>query len=347
MSTFNWQDVLMDEDNGLPVPPAKENLPDDNEGKPELETQDFPAAGDLPEDETDPGMKDVPRGKDPVTGLDSKEYDDVSAFLDADDTDASDDEAEDKGEKGDEKEDNASDDEASEGEEASDGEAEDEAKKKETDSFIFDDFLFDEEGGLPVPAPKEDLPSDNEGQPEKETQGQPAAGDLPEDDTDPGMKDVPRGKDPITGLNPGDYDDIMNILVDKKDGEDEEDESSDDDEEDEDKKKKKEQGEGSDDDGASKDGDTEGDNEDIKDFRDFFVDADTEIPDGPEGSKLEPADPVDGKGDDVCPIGDPDLPSTLTEPVIVPSDDPDAAPATKDQLMDLFREDVRFSFGDF
>ena len=337
MSTFEWQDVLMDEDNGLPVPSPKEDLPSDNEKEGEDNGQGSEAAGALSEDDDPNGMKDVPRGEDPISGTKSNEYDDnLDAFLnsitdeDSSDEDDADDAEEDKDEK--------------DSKEKSDEEEEDNGEKDTKDEFGFDDdFLYDEEGGLPVPSPKEDLPSDNEAEGEDNGQGSEAAGALSEDDDPKGMKDVPRGEDPITGTKPNEYDDALDQFLDAiKDKDDEESDESEDDKDD----KKEEQGEdkGSDDDGASKDGDTKGDDdEEIKDFGDFFVDADTEIPDGPEGTKLEPADPVDGNGDDVCPIGDPDLPSNLTEPVIVPSDDP----GTKDELLNSFREDVRFTFGDF
>lgn len=324
--SFDWQDVLMDEDNGLPVPAAKEDLPTDNEKEGEDNGQGSEASGALSEDDDPKGMKDNPNGEDPITGTKSTEYDDLlDEFLDEDDEKS---------------EDNADDAEEDEDTEDSKEKSDEENKDEDTkDEFIFDE-LFDEEGGLPVPPVKEDLPSDNEKEGEDNGWDSEAAGALSEDDTDPGMKDVPRGKDPITGTTSTEYDDLMDIFMD------EDDEDSGDEKEDKGEEKKEEQGEdkGSDDDGASKNDDVKGDDdEDVKDFADFFFDADTEIPDGPEGTKLEPADPVDGNGNDVCPIGDPDLPSNLTEPVIVPSDDP----GTKDELLDSFREDVRFSFGDF
>ena len=317
MSAFDWQDVLMDEDNGLPVPAAKEDLPSDNEKEGEDNGFDSEASGALSEDDTDPGMKDVPTGEDPISGTKSTEYDDLMDEL-LDKEDSEDDESDDEDEK----------------EEKEDDEEED--KKEDTkDMSYLDDLFFDEEGGLPLDPVKEDLPSDNEKEGEDNGWDSEAAGSLSEDDTDPGMKDVPRGEDPITGTKSTEYDDLMDVLTDKEDEEEEKEDE-----------KKEDQGEdkGSDDDGASKDDDVKGDDdEDVKDFADFFFDADTEVPDGPEGTHLKPADPVDGNGHDVCPIGDPDLPSNLTEPVVVPSDDP----GTKDKILDSFREDVRFSFGDF
>lgn len=331
-----WQDVLMDEDNGLPVPAAKEDLPSDNEKEGEDNGWGSEASGALSEDDDPSGMKDVPDGEDEISGTKSTEYDDVllDSFYD-----------EDEEEKEDDKE---------EEEESSDDEEKEEKEEKDEDTKdYFEDNYYDEEGGLPVDPVHEDLPSDNEKEGEDNGWDSEAAGALSEDDTDPGMKDVPRGKDPITGTTSTEYDDCMGALMNSfrdeyYDEDDEKEDKGDDD---------KDQGEeeGSDDDGASKDDDTKGEDEEdekkdddtkdeyVDDFEDFFVDADTEIPDGPEGTKLEPADPVDGNGNDVCPIGDPDLPSNLTEPVVVPSDDP----GTKDELLGSFREDARFSFGDF
>ena len=71
MSDFGWTDVLTDED---PVGNPTVHLPKDNEGKPEREEQGQPAAGDLPEDDTDPGMHDVPFGTDPNNGMKSGDY---------------------------------------------------------------------------------------------------------------------------------------------------------------------------------------------------------------------------------------------------------------------------------
>lgn len=326
--SFDWQDVLMDEDNGLPVPAAKEDLPSDNEKEGEDNGQGSEASGALSEDDDPKGMDDTPNGKDPISGTNSTEYDDLMDELMNEYTDE------------DDSEDDKSDDDEKSDDDSEDDKGEDDKGDKEEDTkdeYIFDEFFYDEEGGLPVPPVKEDLPSENEKEGEDNGWDSEAAGALSEDDTDPGMKDYPRGKDPITGTPSTGYDDLMDILMDKDDEEE-------DDKEDDDKKEDQGEDKGSDDDGASKDDDVKGDDdEDVKDFADFFFDADTEIPDGPEGTKLEPADPVDGNGKAVCPIGDPDLPSNLTEPVIVPSDDP----GTKDELLDSFREEVRFSFGDF
>ena len=339
MSTFDWQDVLMDEDEGLPVPAAKEDLPTDNEKEGEDNGFDSPAAGDLPEEEDPDGMKDVPRGKDPISGNDSKDYDDqfLDSFLDEDDAEKKDDE-----EKSD---DEGEDDKKEEKEDKKDEEDEEPADDKDVKDSSFSNLFQDEEGGLPVPAPKEDLPDENEKEGEDNGFDSPAAGDLPEDDTDPGMKDVPRGEDPITHMTSKEYDDLINFYADKED-EDKEEKEDDKEEKEDEGEDKKDQGEdkGSDDDGASKDEPVEGD-EEVKDFADFFVDGVGEkTPDADgAGADLKPADPVDGDGKKVDPIGDPDLPSNLTEPVLVPADDP----GTKDEMLDILKQDARFSFGDF
>jgi hypothetical protein len=337
MSAFDWQDVLMDEAEGLPVDKPTEDLPSKNEEKPEDNGWDSPAAGDLPEDDDPNGMKDVPNYEDPISGNKPGDYDNLMNELF--------DEDENEGDKGEEKEEESEDEEEPK---KGDDKSEDEGEEKGTsDEYVFDSFFYDEAEGLPMDPVKEDLPSDNEKEGEDNGWDSPAAGDLPEDDTDPGMKDVPRGEDPITGTKSTQYDDLMTGLMDEftdeDDSEKKEDDSDDEgDEGDEDKGKKKEQGEdeGSDDDGAS-------DDEAVEDFADFFVDSvgeETPDADGADAD-LEPADPVDGDGKKVDPIGDPDLPSNLTEPVLVPADDPQYA--TKDELMDVLREDVRFSFGDF
>ena len=337
MSDFAWHDVL-DDDPVLdfesdPVPATTTKLPNDNEGKPELEEQGQPAAGDLPEDDKDPGMHDVPQGTDPNTGLKSGDYDDVVNEL-TDDFEDKADESDDEKEEG---EDDKGDDEDKKDDESKDEGKEEDTKDVFTDTFTdfdedttdFYDFESDDPG-----QPKTDLPKDNEGKPEMEEQDFPAAGDLPENEKDPGMKDVPDGTDPNNGMKSTEYDDVVHGFMDEDDEEGAKDQGED---------------EGSDDDGASKDGDTKGDDdkddkkddeEEVKDFADFFVDADVVEPEGlPAGNGAEPADPVDQNGDDVCPIGDPDLPKTLTEPVKVPV----AGPAK-----DSADADARFAFfGDF
>ena len=65
-----------------------------------------------------------------------------------------------------------------------------------------------------------------------------------------------------------------------------------------------------------KDDDENGDEDEKKDFFRFF-DEGIEEPENLPGDP-EPADPVDQNGKEICPIGNPDLPENLTEPVLEP-----------------------------
>jgi hypothetical protein len=346
-----WTDVFTDEDNGLPVPAATEDLPDDNEEKGEDNGQDSEAAGALSEDDDPSGMKDVPNGEDEISGTKSTEYDDTflsDKWYNEDDKD--------QGEENGSDNDNADKDGATQGED--DDKSDDEGDKDEDDTkdeyydVFVDTGFIDEEGGLPLDPVKEDLPNDNEKEGEDNGQGSEAAGALSEDDTDPGMKDVPTGEDEITGTKSTGYDDMFIDNWEDKDDEESDDEGSDDDKSDD----AAQSDEGSDDKGDDKGGDDDSEDKDTKDeytnFEDFFVNSvgeETPDADGADAN-LEPADPVDGNGKKISPTGDPDLPSNLTEPVLVPADDPDYPndTKTKDEFRQELGEDERFGFfGDF
>ena len=193
-----------------------------------------------------------------------------------------------------------------------------------------------------------------------------AAGALPEKDDPNGMKTEPFGQDEISKQKSTEYDDVLNFF-DKKD----DDDASGDDEGEDDGKDEGEKAEdgdkaekpadkGSDDDGASKSAPLEGDDKDkkkedendevIKDLASFFDDANVAEPDGlPSGSTAKPAEPVDGNGNDVCPIGEPDPKAKLTEPIKVPVASPAGGhDGELKNAMNMFDEDnSRFSFGDF
>lgn len=334
----NWLDVLMDED---PVGNPKVDLPSENEKEGEHEEAGHEASGALSEDDDPKGMKTVPFGEDEITGEKSTGYDDAWSIFDKDDEDESgegkegkeDDKKEDDKEEGDKKDDKGSDDD--DASKSAPLEGEEDADKKLKDFLA---FLDEDAPGNP----KVDLPSENEKEGEKEAAGHEAAGALSEDDDPKGMKNVPAGEDEISGEKSTEFDDVWSIF-DKDDEDEEEKEPEDDDKEDKGKDDdkeadKKEEEEPSD------------DEEPVKDFSCFFVDEGVEEPDGlPSGSTAKPAEPVDGNGHDVDPIGDPDLPSNLTEPVLTPVSSP--AGGKEGELknaLNMFDEDnSRYFFGDF
>jgi hypothetical protein len=324
----NWLNILMDED---PVGNPTVDLPTENEKEGEHEEAGHEASGALSEDDDPKGMKTVPFGEDEITGEKSTGYDDAWSIFDKDDEDADEDE--------DDKEDGKKDDKGSDDDDASksaplEGEEDDDDKKLKDFLAVLDE---DDPGN-----PTIDLPSENEKEGEKEAAGHEASGALSEDDDPKGMKNVPAGEDEISGEKSTEFDDVWSIFdkddeeKDKKD-----DEADDGDKEDKDDDKdtdKKEEEKPSD------------DEEPVKDFSDFFVDEGVEEPDGlPSGSTAKPAEPVDGNGHDVDPIGDPDLPSNLTEPVLVPVASPEGGKEgeLKNALNMLDEDNSRYFFGDF
>lgn len=336
----SWLDILMDED---PVGNPKVDLPTENEKEGEHEEAGHEASGALSEDDDPKGMKTVPFGEDEITGEKSTGYDDAWSIFDKDDEDddgegkeskedKEDDKKEDDKEEGDKKDDKGSDDD--DASKSAPLEGEEDADKKLKDFLA---FLDEDAPGNP----KVDLPSENEKEGEKEAAGHEASGALSEDDDPKGMKNVPAGEDEISGEKSTEFDDVWSIF-DKDDEDEEEKEPEDDDKEDkgEDDKEadKKEEEEPSD------------DEEPVKDFSCFFVDEGVEEPDGlPSGSTAKPAEPVDGNGHDVDPIGDPDLPSNLTEPVLVPVASPEGGKEGElKNALNMFDEDnSRYFFGDF
>ena len=339
----NWLDILMDED---PVGNPKVDLPSENEKEGEHEEAGHEASGALSEDDDPKGMKTVPFGEDEITGEKSTGYDDFMSFVDKDEEKDAEGEKEDKGsKKDDDKEEDDKEDKGSDDDGASESaplKGEPEEGGEDTDKKLKDFLAFLDED---APGnPKVDLPSENEKEGEKEAAGHEAAGALSEDDDPKGMKNVPAGEDEISGEKSTQFDDVWSIF-DKDDEEDEgkeEEEPKDDDKEDkgEDDKEadKKEEEEPSD------------DEEPVKDFSCFFVDEGVEEPDGlPSGSTAKPAEPVDGNGHDVDPIGDPDLPSNLTEPVLVPVASPEGGKEGElKNALNMFDEDnTRYFFGDF
>ena len=333
----NWLDVLMDED---PVGNPVVDLPTENEKEGEKEAAGHEAAGALSEDDSPAGVKTEEPGKrdDEITKQKPNAVEDFLSFLDKDE-DEDTEEEEDKDSKKDDDEKGSDDDDASKSEPLQ-GEDDEDKKLKDFLSVLDEDTPEN---------PKVDLPSENEKEGEKEAAGHEASGALSEDDDPNGVKSDPAGdrKDSV-GDKPSDFDDVWSIF--DKDDEDEDgkaDAGADDAEGEEDGKEDKEDKKSEKKEEEEKPSD---DDEPIKDFSDFFVDADVEEPDGlPSGSTAKPAEPVDGNGHDVDPIGDPDLPSNLTEPVLVPV----ASPAGgKDgelkNAMNIFDDDnSRFFFGDF
>ena len=350
----NWLDVLMNED---PVGNPKVDLPSENEKEGEKEAAGHEAAGALSEDDDPKGMKTVPAGQDEITGTKSTGYDDFLNFLDKDgEGDACPecgknpcecDKKEKKDEKKDDKEEGKEekkDDKGSDDDDASKsaplkGEPEAGDPDKELKDFL--NFLDEDNPGNP----KVDLPSENEKEGEKEKSGHEAAGALSEDDDPKGTKNVPAGEDEISGEKSTEFDDFAAIF-----NKDEDEDPAKEDEEPADDKSEKDDKKEDEEDASKEDKEPTDDEEPVKDFSCFFVDADVEEPDGlPSGSTAKPAEPVDGNGHDVDPIGDPDLPSNLTEPVKVPVSSP--AGGKEGELknaMNVFDEDnSRFFFGDF
>lgn len=329
---MSWLDVLMDED---PVGNPKVDLPSDNEKEGEKEAAGHEASGALSEDDDPKGMKTVPFGEDEITGEKSTGYDDFLNFTDKDDDKEDDeDKKEDKEEK---KDDKGSDDDGASDSEPLKGEPAEEDKELKDFLAILDE---DAPGN-----PKTDLPKENEKAGEKEEAGHEASGALSEDDDPKGTKSVPAGEDEISGDKSTQFDDVWSIF--DKDSEEDagkEEEPKDDDKED--------KGDDKDDEKADKKEEEtpSDDDEPVKDFSCFFVDEGVEEPDGlPSGSTAKPAEPVDGNGHDVDPIGDPDLPSNLTEPVLVPVSSPAGGKEGElNNAMNIFDEDNgRFFFGDF
>lgn len=333
----SWLNILMDED---PVGNPTVDLPTENEKEGEHEEAGHEASGALSEDDDPKGMKTVPFGEDEITGEKSTGYDDAWSIFDKDDEEAGDDDKEDKGAKkeDDKEEGGKKDDKGSDDDDASKSaplEGEEDADKKLKDFLA---FLDEDAPGNP----KVDLPSENEKEGEKEAAGHEASGALSEDDDPKGMKNVPAGEDEISGEKSTEFDDVWSIF-DKDDEDEEEKEPEDDDKED--------KGEDDDKEADKKEEEKPSDDEEpVKDFSRFFVDEGVEEPDGlPSGSTAKPAEPVDGNGHDVDPIGDPDLPSNLTEPVLVPVASPEGGKEGElKNALNMFDEDnSRYFFGDF
>ena len=334
----SWLNILMDED---PVGNPTVDLPTENEKEGEHEEAGHEASGALSEDDDPKGMKTVPFGEDEITGEKSTGYDDAWSIFDKDDEDddgegkenKEDDKKEDDKEEGDKKDDKGSDDD--DASKSAPLEGEEDADKKLKDFLA---FLDEDAPGNP----KVDLPSENEKEGEKEAAGHEASGALSEDDDPKGMKNVPAGEDEISGEKSTEFDDVWSIF-DKDDEDEEEKEPEDDDKED--------KGEDDDKEADKKEEEKPSDDEEpVKDFSCFFVDEGVEEPDGlPSGSTAKPAEPVDGNGHDVDPIGDPDLPSNLTEPVLVPVASPEGGKEGElKNAPNMFDEDnSRYFFGDF
>lgn len=373
----DWKDIFMDED---PVSNPTVDLPKDNEKPAEKEAAGQPAAGDLPEDDDPKGVKNEPAGDHPdFTGdKPSAAFDELLNIFDK--LEKEDEEAAAAAAKGDQGSADANTEKALDAEKkgkkaegADDDTAEDDGKeeKKDPEKELKDLFNFLDENPDPVPPVKVDLPKENEQAGEKEAAGQPAAGALPEKDDPNGMKTEPFGQDEISKQKSTEYDDVLNFF-DKKDDDDaagddegedggkDEGEKADGEKPEDDDKAEKPADKGSDDDGASKSAPLEGDDkgkkkedendEVIKDLASFFDDANVAEPDGlPSGSTAKPAEPVDGNGNDVCPIGEPDPKAKLTEPIKVPVASPAGGhDGELKNTMNMFDEDnSRFSFGDF
>lgn len=348
----NWLDILMDED---PVGNPTVDLPTENEKEGEHEEAGHEASGALSEDDDPKGMKTVPFGEDEITGEKSTGYDDAWSIFDKNDEDTEGnacpecgkDPCEcDKKEKKDDKEEGKEekkDDKGSDDDDASKsaplkGEPEEGDKDADKKLKAFLAFLDEDAPGNP----KVDLPSENEKEGEKEAAGHEAAGALSEDDDPKGMKNVPAGEDEISGEKSTEFDDVWSIF--NKDDEDEEEKEPEDDD-------KEDKGEDDDKEADKKEEEEPSDDEEpVKDFSCFFVNEGVEEPDGlPSGSTAKPAEPVDGNGHDVDPIGDPDLPSNLTEPVLVPVASPEGGKEGElKNALNMFDEDnSRYFFGDF
>jgi len=324
----DWQDVLIDED---PVNNPTVDLPDENEKEGEDNGQGSEASGALSEDDDPKGMDDEPAGDhEDFTGTKPSDFDDMlSVYNEAskdDDDDKSDDDSDDDKDKDDDKSD-------------------DDDKSEDKDDDLKDIMSFVDED--PVGNPSVDLPDENEKEGEDNGQDSEAAGALSEDDDPDGMKTEPFGEDEITGTKSNEYDDVLHFIDEAEKDDDDDDKKSDDDDDD---KGSDDDDKGSDDDDASKSEPLKGDDDEkVKDFASFFDDADIVEPDGlPSGSSAEPAEPVDGNGDDVSPIGDPDLPENLTEPVILPVASPNGSDGELKNIMNIFDEDpTRFFYGNF
>lgn len=350
----DWKDIFMDED---PVSNPTVDLPKENEKPAEKEAAGQPATGDLPENDDPKGVKNEPAGDHPdFTGdKPSAAFDELLNIFDK--LEKEDEEAAAAAEEGNDEEgtDKALDAEKK-GKAAEGDDKADKGEKKDPEKELNDLLNFLDENPDPVPPVKVDLPKENEQAGEKEAAGQPAAGALPEKDDPNGMKTEPFGQDEISKQKSTEYDDVLNFFDKDDDSDDKSDEGDDEDNSEADKAEKPAD-KGSDDDGASESAPLEGDNKKddendkvIEDLASFFDDANVVEPDGlPSGSTAEPAEPVDGNGNDVCPIGEPDPKTKLTEPIKVPVSSPAGGhDGELKNIMNMFDEDnSRFSFGDF